>query len=227
MPLPPFRLRLMPEAKKQCPVCASTKPISCFDEDPGAPGQRVDLCKDCISEMLTKSLRVRSMETSARNDEVIRRGLESELLSVQPMGADGDYCPDVSTVTGEIMRLFGGPRGYARTWMAVFMATDPESHSRVKMLSEMRAMVEKTTEEGKAKTLESMSDEELRAHRERLMKSLMLNLAASQMSSGQVGKFSPEPQVAVPVHVVETTSRIAVAEPDDESGIDMDIGGEE
>lgn len=215
----------MPEPKKQCPVCASTKPISCFDEDPGTPGQRVDLCKDCISEMLTKSLRTKSLETSARNDEVLRRGLEGELMAIQPMASDGDYCPDISAMTGEIVRLFGGAKGLARNWMSTYLATDPESHSRVKMMSEMRAMVERTTDEGKTKTLDSMSDSELKDHRERLMKQLLMSIAQGQVN--QLGKFTEQaPERPQPL-VLEAVARVVPPVEDDDLGIDVGIGEDE
>lgn len=169
---------------KTCPLCDRKKPFDSFEPDPQEETGCSVICKDCISDLYTQSLRAKAGETCARSDENIRSRLEAELLAAAP-GDDGDFSPHVGTLFEEMTRRFGGARGFSVAWAATYGATDPKGNTRAKMLSDYLKLGALVTQEGKSKSLENMTDEELKIEAER-RKKMLTQAITLQMSEYRV-----------------------------------------
>jgi hypothetical protein len=164
---------------KVCQCCRKPLPFAAgaFDEDATSPDGYADVCKDCISTSVTTMIRNRALETSALADEQIRGRLNQELLNAGPVSHDGDFVPHISSMFDAIMRQFGGVHGFAANLVSTYTCTQPDSHTRAKILADILKLGGAVTAEGRSKSIDQMSDEELKLANERIQRKMAISMA--------------------------------------------------
>jgi hypothetical protein len=143
---------------KVCSVCSQPKPLdaSHFHQDKASPDGFRDECIPCRSQ---KRKRQQDM---AIDDRLAL--LDKAALNMLSDVAHRDYSrlPHIGEVFECLMRVFGGPMGYAQHTLGTYLTANPGSQQRVKILSIMAMMANQVTQSGAAKVpKEYLSDEDL------------------------------------------------------------------
>jgi hypothetical protein len=165
---------------KVCQCCKKSLPFAAgaFDEDTSSPDNYSDVCRACLSESATNVVRNRALETSAYADEQIRGRLHHELVNAGPVSHDGDFVPHISSMFDAIMRQFGGVHGFAANLVSTYTCTAPDSHTRAKILADILKLGGAVTAEGRSKSIDQMSDEELKLANERIQRKMAISMTA-------------------------------------------------
>jgi len=185
---------------KTCVLCRRQKPLisPVFTRDPESPDGFDDLCAACINEAHQEAKQAASIGIAAAVDESISGSLALAIRDIVP-GESEDYNPHISTTFEEIMRSLGGNRRFAQMFVANLLATPLGSKERRGMLGDVMKLGVKVTEEGRAKTLDQVSTEDLREQATVLLKELR-NRSAAQQVVAQVtapGGSSVQPPLIV------------------------------
>jgi hypothetical protein len=152
---------------KTCSHCNALLPLNAmhFDRDNAAPDGFRDDCKQCRSEKRKK-----------QHDEGIddRLGmLDRAALEMLGTLAAKDYSklPHIAEVFECLMRVFGGPQGYAQHVLGTYLTANPGSQQRIKLLNIISMMANQVTQTGAARVpKELMNDEDLEREAEELAK---------------------------------------------------------
>jgi hypothetical protein len=142
--------------------------------DPSSPDGYADVCNNCISQSVTSLMRDRALETSAFADEQIRGRLNDALVNAGPVSHDGDFVPHISSMFDAIMRQFGGVHGFAANLVATYTCTAPDSHTRAKILADILKLGGAVTAEGRSKSIDQMTDEELKLANDRVQRKMAI-----------------------------------------------------
>ena len=143
---------------KTCSTCNAPLPLDAkhFDRDNAAPDGFRDDCKQCRSEKRKK-----------QHDEGIddRLGmLDKAALEMLGTLAAKDYSrlPHIGEVFECLMRVFGGPQGYAQHVLGTYLTANPGSQQRIKLLNIISQMANQVTQTGVAKVPKDLlTDEDL------------------------------------------------------------------
>ena len=144
------------EDQKYCTTCGKKKPFIEFDLDKYRPDGRRDTCKRCRSEInaakrqqkMNEQIAQQEMDNLAKFEELAKQG--------------GSMAPHISEMFESLMEPFGGQRGFARHLFANYIAADPGSQMRFKILQSVMELGKQVTKHDLAeRRLEMLEDDDL------------------------------------------------------------------
>lgn len=143
---------------KCCTICQDTLPLDAihFTRDRASADGFRDECRTCRSEQ-------RKQERKGDIDERLQ-ALDKAALNMIQMVANHDFSrvPHVAEVFECLMRVFGGPQGFAEHYMGTYLSAKPGSQQRIKLLSTVTMLANQATQSGAVQVpKEYLSDEDL------------------------------------------------------------------
>lgn len=152
---------------KNCSVCLDKLPLDAvhFDRDRHSADGFRDECKSC------RATKRKRQDDSEIDDRL--KALDRASMKMLTNISHGDYSklPHIGEVFECLMRVFGGPQGYAQHFLGTYLTANPGSQQRVKLLSIISMMANQVTQSGAAKVpKEYLTDDDLnREIKERIL----------------------------------------------------------
>lgn len=156
-----------------CECCGQSMPIDKFDRrGRWRAGQKASdsVCRFC-RDIQTKETRKYVRRHAQRVDEMMLKLCER--LVDEPT-SDFTDLPNIGTLTQEVLRPFGGAQGIALQMAGTYLSSPPGSAQRQKILALLVKMDVEASKLGYTKkTMEQMTDQELREYIENKERSLL------------------------------------------------------
>lgn len=146
-----------PEAK-HCSVCRDKLPLDAahFDRDRSSDDGFRNECKQCRAEL-------RKKVSDEEIDERLQQ-LDRAALTMLQAAAMKEYSkvPHIAEVFECLMRVFGGPQGFAEHFLGTYLSAKPGSQQRIKLLNIVSMLANQATQSGAVKVPKDLlSDEDL------------------------------------------------------------------
>lgn len=150
--------------KKVCKCCAQEMPLDQFSRKGTSYSAS---CRDCL-KLKEKAVKDHVKQTCAKVD-AMQLGLIRQLASEPPQ--DFTDIPDIGTAVQHLLRPFGGMEGLALQISASYLMCEPDSTTRQRYGKMLVDAVKEASKLGYAKKpLDLMSDDELEAYADELMR---------------------------------------------------------
>lgn len=146
---------------QKCRCCQQEQPENEFNaRDKG-------VCVTCV-RLKRGAIKKHVVDICKEADSIVTTAMQLLTNQLAETGAVlGEGVPNVGVVTEDMMTAFGGSRGFALQYAANYLAAEPGSATRQRILSDINRSVAKASELGYAqKPLELLSDEELEEYLE-------------------------------------------------------------
>ena len=151
----PMELEKDTPGEKWCTNCALRKPLHEFHKDEQKPDGHRDTCKACRAEM-------NATRKKQKLDQRLAELEEENLATLDEVSKGGSYDPHINEMFEALMRPFGGVNGFAKQTWATYIACEPGSQKRVKMIEMMVRLSDRVTQHGLAeKQLDLMESRDL------------------------------------------------------------------
>jgi hypothetical protein len=156
-------------------LCDIDRAPEYFDVDSQAKDGFKRICKACRAEQRA----LKEAAASIRQLEHIDKALLARLANARPGGPNVPHSADLLE---RIYTLIGGANGMAALLMKTFIQSPPGSPTQQKILAQIMSLTHQNTEVGGAKKpVETLSDEEIDAELDRLLR--MKSVPASPQQS--------------------------------------------
>jgi hypothetical protein len=147
-----------PEGFFECVKCCRELPHTAqyFDRDEDKPSGLKNTCKECRAHE-------RMAKETAEAQKVVKKldKLSIELIE-KASHKDMVNVPHVATMLEELMAVYGGAEGFAKQYMANYLATRPGSQIRARMLDGILNLTKEVTRSGSADLpLDRLEDSEV------------------------------------------------------------------
>lgn len=137
--------------------CARMLPLTddWFHRDDSRDSGFRSVCKECRA----KDKRVKEGKKVLDDMDKYDRAL---INTLDLMSSGGSDCPHIAEVFQHVMRIAGGAQGYAKQVWATYLAANPGSATRQKILANIGTLMNQVTESGVAQVPnELLNDEDL------------------------------------------------------------------
>lgn len=141
--------------EKFCTHCGIRKELKEFHVDASKEDGHRDVCKQCRSEL-------NASKKESRLSAEIKRMEEEGVKTLGTLTDGGSFDPHINEVFEAMMKPFGGVQGWAKHLYATWLACEPGSNKRVKIMDMMMNMAGKVTKLGLAeRKLDMMEEKDL------------------------------------------------------------------
>ena len=168
--------------KRTCTICELSQPLSEFarKKGKGCPGGYSKVCKECQAhkkEAVADHVKQNCVEIDKMQLKLI------ETLKNEAPDLQSARVPSIGDAVEHILRPFGGIEGYGLQLASNFLMADPGGATRQRYASLIAKMIGDASKLGYAKKpLDDMSDEELEAFADELMRRTTTNATESNIT---------------------------------------------